>query len=80
MDGRGRALSGTSAEMAEVLETQEQFPVNRPQTRRPLAPVGGLCPPYLYWPLALVFVKLMLACAYTHVTPRALYDREIALR
>ena len=38
MDGRGRALSGTGAERAEVLapgplgQTQERFPVHRPPT------------------------------------------------
>ena len=45
MDGRGRALSGTGAGMAEVLalglprQTQEQFPVNRP----PNAATADVC-------------------------------------
>ena len=53
MDGRGSALSGTGAEMAEVLalglfrQTQEQFPVNRHQRVPAAAMFGGRCPPYI---------------------------------
>ena len=42
MDGRGRALSGTGAGMAEVLETQEQFPVVlHPMVRGRLVAING---------------------------------------
>ena len=42
MDGRGRALSGTGAGMAEVLEMQEQFPVNMPHSVLIKIQHGGL--------------------------------------